>query len=290
MQERRKELDFGEKLTLDRLIHILPEVTAETRGFLHISEVPEIEVNLATFRDAAKRAYQNVLGMSIAFSIAVPSVEALQDKADQILGLQEEMYRHLQHSTYMVVSLAAGLFLANTAILARAYSKDDISSVIASSYLKKKKEIRIAANDTVSAIADVAHEYAHHIQYLNGVPMNRKYPLYEGHARGVEREVSRIFGERYDNPSFVYGALSRAAPELKDAYLFICNKQHRSPRNSLKKLKILRLRRGFDRFIKGMFEAHHYSIGVAAMFIAQAKYGNRVYREVVNNDYAFLRI
>ena len=75
------------------------------------------------------------------------------------------------------------------------------------------------------------------------------------------------------------------AEETKDAYLFVCAQRGITPRQSLANLPIPNVRGFLYRFF-----GHHYSIGVAAMSIAEAIHGDKIYRDVLRNDFSFLRV
>ena len=288
LQQRKKSLNFGEILTLDGLMAIVPEVTGETRNFLGASDVPDAEFRLLTVKDAVKTRGHEALLYLISGGMVITLLRGSGEMLQDIIGKNQILDRTLPTSTVLLFYGISFPIAVGGRVLYE-YYKGGLSSVISSRYNHNEGRIGISANDTVSVVADISHEFTHSIQDLHNVQIGRKYPIAEGHARGVQREISGIFAERSDNPAYVYKGIEQTAKELNDAYLFICTKNHRSPKASLQKLKIPRFRSRLPQFMTGPFEAHHYSIGVAAMCIAEAKHGTRVYRDVINNDYSFLR-
>jgi len=138
---------------------------------------------------------------------------------------------------------------------------------------------------TVPAVGDLAHEYDHHMvnkstNLFNYLPN----PIIEGHARGVEGKICKAFSEKFDNPAFEYNYAHRIASEINDAYHIICEKKNIYPMESLKNLKIPPVHGYGD--IHG---SYHYKIGSAAMHVAERRYDDKVYKDVLKSDFWFLR-
>ncbi len=143
----------------------------------------------------------------------------------------------------------------------------------------------IGSSNTVNAVGAIAHEYTHCLQHhftdLDVIKSGN--PIVEGHARGLEGIISEKFAREFDNQAYVFVHSERVAEELKYAYLYTCRKKNVFPKKSLENLPIPDIRGWlYSRY------AHHYSIGVAAMTIACSKQGEKVYKDVMKNDFGFL--
>ena len=149
----------------------------------------------------------------------------------------------------------------------------------------KNNTIRLSGGRETRVVGELAHEYTHHLQHhLVELPFEpRTIAVLEGHARGVGGEVSRVFAERHDNPAYLDTFLETSASELKAAYLQACKRRGVSPKDSLQRLPIPKVKRLFHS------TGRNYATGTAAMSIAETLRGKRVYRDVIKSDFSFLR-
>jgi len=259
VQKEKEKYDFGKNLTPERLRELAREVIQDTWGFLEVVEAPSAYLSMAHLPRDIKYGAKVALGTFIVGTLAeLTDGLTLQDL--QTAGL---------------IGLALGVGCVVT------MQRDHLRSVFDCS----RKVIRISEKKEVNAVGGIAHEYTHRLQdSLTNLATQRRNPVVEGHARGVEGEVANTFANRYDNPAYSFEYIDRTAKELKDAYLFICAEKGINPRQSLANLPIPKVRGWLYKFF-----GHHYSIGVAAMSIAEAQHGDRVYRDVMKNEVSFLR-
>jgi hypothetical protein len=84
----------------------------------------------------------------------------------------------------------------------------------------------------------VAHEYTHHVQHVTGFyyrkGLNPTLAL-EGHARGVDRYLSRLFSEEFAMRGYLYHYLKTSVAELTRTYLWMCHQLGHSPSPSIAK-------------------------------------------------------
>jgi len=87
--------------------------------------------------------------------------------------------------------------------------------------------IIVEMTNIVDLTTGLAHEYAHHVQY-SVLPHflkkdKNKYRMFkEGHARGVERYISKLYNEREANKAFLHNITNRNLYELLSAYKWVC--------------------------------------------------------------------
>lgn len=254
LNEQKAQLSFGQPLNPDNLRKILPQVTEETRRFLGITEISPVRFSIFHLPDAIKRSTYVGLGI-----FGVGSLANISDGSH--IGDIEQ------------AALMGFLFGTGTLIY-------NFKEHLQAAFNPAEKVIRLSAKRSIHVVGEIAHEYTHHIQeQKTGLLKHWNNPVAEGHARGVQRNISQIFAERYNNPAYVFDPISQTAMELKDAYLYICVTNGIIPKASLENLEIPKIRNIFYRFF-----GHHYSIGVAALCVAEAKRGNNIYQEVLQSS------
>lgn len=258
LQREKEKYDFGQRLTPKKLSELAGEVIRETNGFLGISDPPPANLSMFYLPEELKYGVRVALGV-FTLGTLVELGDGLTTKDLQTAGLFGLIF-------------GAGVIIHGL--------KDHADST----FFPYQKTIRIAERRTVPTIGAIAHEYTHHLQYATQLSNQRKNPIVEGHARGVEGIVTALFAQKYDNWAYAFDHAERIAKETKDAYLFVCEQRGINLRPALANLPIPNIR-GFLYNLLG----HHYSIGVAAMSIAERKYGNKVYRDVLKNDFSFLK-
>lgn len=259
LKSQKKSLDFGQKLTPKSLEDLAPRVISKTRNFLEVKQNTDVSLSMFYLPDHIKRSLKIAAGT---FTIAT--------LAESLNGLT------VQDLT--IAGSLAVFFGAGTLLFAlQMYSN--------SSFDYKNDLLLIGAGKTFNAVGAIAHEYTHYLQHhFTGLNMRTMNPIVEGHARGLEGVVSEKFAQEFDNQAYVFVSSERVAKELKDAYLYTCKKKKILPKKSLEKLPIPNIR-----WLLYSIDAHHYSIGVAAMTIACSKQGEKVYKDVMKNDFEFLR-
>jgi hypothetical protein len=259
LKSKEKNLDFGQKLTPKSLEDLAPRVISKTRNFLEVHQNTDVSLSMFYLPDHIKRSLKIAVGT---FTIAT--------LAESLNGLTVQ---DLTTAGSLAVFFGAGTLL----FALQMYSN--------SSFDCKNDLLLIGAGKTVNAVGAIAHEYTHYLQHhFTELDIQTRNPIVEGHARGLEGIVSEKFAQEFDNHAYVFISYDRVAKELKDAYLYTCKKKKVLPKKSLEKLPIPN--------IGGLLysiDARHYSIGVAAMTIACSKHGEKVYKDVMKNDFEFLK-
>ncbi|MBM3199319.1 hypothetical protein FJZ53_00155 [Candidatus Woesearchaeota archaeon] len=259
LKAKKKSLDFGQALTPENLYQTSLKSISKTRGFLEINKTIDIHMSMFSSLEQFKRSLRVAAG-TFAISGLIQSIGGLT-------------FRGLMISGMLGVWFGAGTFV---------FAMQDYAT---SSYNPDDDHIRIGAQNTVNAAGAVAHEYTHCLQHnFTSIDVTTRNPIVEGHARGLEGIVSERFAQESNNEAYVFVHSQRVAQELKDAYLYACGKKNVTPKKSLEKLPIRNVRGWLS-----SYAGHHYSIGVAAMTLASAKYGDNVYKDVMKNDFNFLK-
>ncbi len=288
LRQRKSNLDFGGPVTHDTLDAIVPKVAEETMRFLEVSDVPDIDYELRTLWDAIKTCSKGTLVNLIVSEIGLLSIRGFEEITGALTKQVPWLPISKMDSDFLVY-FGGIVVLYHGIMFLQRYHTGGIGSLITSHLDSEDKKIRLAVNNAVSVVGDFAHEYAHVIQILKKVGIAVGDPIREGHARGVERAVARAFAEQDDNPAYNYQPLRRTASDLKDAYLFICKKTHRTPRESLRKSKISNTRNRIQIFHGRRSISHEYSIGTSAFCVAEARHGLIIYQNVLRNDYSALQ-
>lgn len=308
LEALEETLEFGERLTPQKVKQLVPQVEEEVQNFLGVTNIPSVKYSVfywphtiaktvVTTGVAALPAYVLTTYMSdphmvrdgiIAgvFGFFVGSYFLWHDKEDH------------KSSCYMPHSLTKIMY------------KGKIS--LADSLPLVKDKITLSEKEEVSAVGGIAHEYTHHIQYhmtalfselarvkaiMNydtrmvekGVDILKRweYPISEGHARGVEGKICYKFAEKYGNKAYLLDYLDSVVSELQDAYFFACKRKGVKPKENLEKLVVKESM--LDRLSAKAF-SHHYPIGVAAFAIAEKKHGEKIYQDVLKEEYLFLKM
>ncbi|MFA5888513.1 MAG: hypothetical protein WC852_07430 [Candidatus Nanoarchaeia archaeon] len=255
LKKRKASLDFGTTLDSPGLQDLFEEVKTRTEQFLCVKDIPE----------------------TACFKGCVPTPTKIWLAASSCVVASGFLFSNSLVTGGIII--AGGFSFGLSLIFAGEY--------LSSYYDNEKKRIGIRNKEKANAAGVIAHEYTHHIQETKTI-MEKKEdffnPICEGHARGVQIAVSRMYAQEHDNPAYIYRALKKSAIELKSAYMFACRKSNRKPSKALKKLAVPEKRFGY------WSEGHHYRIGVAAMQIAELKHGSEVYSRVAHNDFSFLAV
>jgi len=128
----------------------------------------------------------------------------------------------------------------------------------------------------------VAHEYAHHVQKVEGFYYRKSLNLgmaIEGHARGVGRHMATLYSYKRDNPAYLYHYLSISVPELVQSYLWLCGKLGVTPRaTSMESTK------QFTRRGTGISQ---HALGNSLFQIYQRTKGEKMLSDIVHGKFLF---
>ena len=281
LKEQKDSFDYGEKLTKKNLDVILRPATIAAKKVLGIEEKFPVGVHIFDLKKTS------VYGLKVGGAIFG-------------IGMVVRLFDGFQTSDIWYSLLIAG---GITAVGILRQFQDDGRPIFHSD----RNTITLSGTNTVEGYAVLAHEFVHRIQesktdlssrlekpgpkYVKKVInwfYNLKHimkPIAEGHARGVQLKVCEEYFEETGNPTNLFYSLDQTAPEMRHAYERVCKKYDISKKeipgvDQIPKIKGIRHK----------LERYHYCIGTAAMQIAEAKHGTKVYRDVLKKDYSFLKI
>ena len=148
---------------------------------------------------------------------------------------------------------------------------------IRSSYYHNNNLMLICKEDRKEIISDIAHEQTHHVQKKLKWPLeNDDYKiLIEGHARGVERHVARIYAERENDKRIIKSILPGTLLEYVGIYMKMCERMK-------KKINIKLLKNHNTEYRPGM-----HAVGNTLFSIAEEKFGPKVYAGALRGVFAF---
>jgi hypothetical protein len=172
------------------------------------------------------------------------------------------------------------------------YAKNKSRMGVSSIYKSKKDVIRMLKLPESGLIQDLAHEYAHHLQYatleLRG---HKRKPaeFIEGHARGVQRFIARdytisrrdiSFWERYKNQTF---------GELSGAFAWMCERLGEVKRTELLLEKNKQVFLGLDYLDEKTGNTTKHAIGNTFFYLAEKKHGKAIYSDAIHGNFEFIR-
>ena len=95
--------------------------------------------------------------------------------------------------------------------------------------------IEIQPSRPVLAHGDLSHEYTHHVQHkVFWIRNFKRYSdVFEGHARGVQRQLGEAFSGQTSNQAYRWDPLQYDLAELKSVYMWLCGWSNTSPKKAL---------------------------------------------------------
>ena len=171
---------------------------------------------------------------------------------------------------------AAGLFSLGTGSLLLFTSKMAYDLINSTHYNGLMDLVFINSGKKADVSVKFAHEYAHHLQYESSFPNVRS--LKEGHARGIEKEISTSSSTEHTDASRFFHRYPRYLSELKSGYLFASKSASSLPCPEILALPFCVRRKEI------------YALGVTAFAVAQERHGVEIYRKALKGDFSFLGI
>ncbi|MBW2992026.1 hypothetical protein KY345_02295 [Candidatus Woesearchaeota archaeon] len=264
IQRKKKEgkLDFGGKVA--ELDEFFSKIKEEVDSFLGISDV-----------DTPRYGYFNL------FKPGILSTTMLINYAVQTYNFMVNVARasqepDLERSLMWLVGGCSGLVSVG---LLHSIANNPIYNPLSKTIsLKREKRALLTPN--------VGHEYTHYVQDKKGLgDILKTHSIFnEGQARGVQRHISEAYMEREDNKAFLYDFLDTTVGEMKSAYLWMCRKLKKPIRKTL--LKVGTSRDG-DEGLSRVVRPTAHAIGNCLFSIHEAKYGSRIYGDVMNGRFQF---
>lgn len=141
------------------------------------------------------------------------------------------------------------------------------------------RKIILERTSRETLVPTLAHEYAHHVQRTQDLPINSEYDVFrEGHARGVQRYIARYFAEAESNPAFLYQITDWTVAELKAVYYWMCKKLGVKPSSA-----IMNIPRSKDHSERLFFSGPH-PYGNAFFSLYEETRGKDIYKSVLKGN------
>ncbi len=264
LQKRHEndKLNLGERVSPDELTEVFPRICTEVDDFLGIQES-----DMPTF------GYFNLLkdGKSI-LALYILSPLQVACAVTSMITEQNPEYNPL---------FFAGMGAMQFVMAVNLHSDNNRSS-----YLSTSTTITLERTPRTVLIPSAAHEYTHHLQHRKGLKEGKYSIFKEGHARGIERYISKLYREREDNEAFLYDFLNETTSEMKNAYLWMCRNLRKPVKECLLRTKTSRdFDEGAWRFV--FRQPTHHAIGNTLFSIYQAQQGNHIYRDMIHGRFRF---
>lgn len=220
--KRERKLNVGPFILQSSLDALFPQLKTEVDAFLSVEaiEAPTVEIyNPLRLRTETDKV--------ILFDAGIGSVGVLLSATALTASFLAEF------PSVGIVGTPYFLLISS-----HFYSKawDDYVGEACAKYKWSDKQISLPLRRRTYIIPTVAHEYTHHIQHTRRPELATiaEYTfLCEGHARGVERHISRLYAQKEDNPAFLYDITAETLAEVKSVYLWSHQQQRTSPRKGL---------------------------------------------------------
>ena len=131
----------------------------------------------------------------------------------------------------------------------------------------------------VQIIPNISHEYAHHIQSYFLIENKFTQSFREGHAIGIQRNISKIYAEKEDNKNFLVQALERDIYNVLKTYLWSCQENCKEPNISI--CRVFENSYHKEIFKISPIIIDPYSLGNSFMLLQEEVYGHEIYRKML---------
>lgn len=220
--KQNRKLDFGSFLMQHNLDALFPQMKTEVDAFLGVEaiEAPMIEIynplRLRTENDKVILFNAGLGSLGVLLAMTTITASSLLDSPQ--VGIVGAPY----------FCLISGIFYST--------AWGDYNRETPAKYKWSDKRISLPLKRRTYIIPTAAHEYTHHIQHTRRpyLTTSTEYAfLCEGHARGVERYISRLYAQKEDNPAFLYDITATTVAEVKSVYLWAHQQHGTSPQKGL---------------------------------------------------------
>ena len=131
----------------------------------------------------------------------------------------------------------------------------------------------------VQIIPNISHEYAHHIQSYFLIENKFTQSFMEGHAIGIQRNISKIYAEKEDNKNFLVQTLERDLYYVLKTYLWSCQENSKEPNPSICRLFENSYHKEIFKISPIIIDT--YSLGSAYFLFQELVYGPEIYKKVL---------
>lgn len=162
-----------------------------------------------------------------------------------------------------------------------------------SHYSINKNFISLKENNLALIKVELAHEFAHHVQFSNISGKNRTGSHHfnlkmflEGHARGVQKQMAYKYFEKENNPAYLHDTIDISLAELKASYRLLCGffPGVRANENLLNKNISITDKLIQENMFTPMNPPFH-AVGNSIFSIWEALHGTDIYGNIINGDY-----
>ncbi len=254
------KLNLGDKVSPDELTELVPQICTEVDRFL------EIDGNVPKF------GYYNLFRSPLILGLYTLS-------ALEVAGAATLMVADQNPEINPLFFAGMGAMQFGLAALLHAINKD-------SSYTPSSKTIILERSPRTVLIPIAGHEYTHYVQHREGIKDGGYNIFQEGHARGVQKQVSEEYMEREDNEAFLYDVLNSTVGEFKSAYVWMCKNLGQQPKESLLKTKTSRDSDESAHRLVWRSPTQH-AIGNALFSIYEALQGRQIYKHMIHGNFKF---
>lgn len=176
-----------------------------------------------------------------------------------------------------------GLFMAGTTKRVMMDMKEP-RYLLSSSYDQKKKLIKLIKESEPDFLPTIAHEYDHHVQdSLLGLDYQDTSYFSEGHARGVQRHVSKEYAAERNNPLFMNEITKHTIGELSAVYYWLCNKHGEDRRFWDMLPKDTKIILGAVH-LGDNNTPHRHAFGNTLFSLAEARNGDAIYKDTLQGN------
>ncbi len=263
--KRENKLNFGKKVAKEELHELLPKICYDINEFLGVNPgSPEF-------------SYFSL------FKPTLPALPALWFYGNSTLYFTRAALS-LANDKNLDTALRdiwdGLLFAINGAILHKLVSQPYYNIGLEKVNLERAKKTKL--------IPIAGHEYAHHVQNIEGLLVAKSHIFSEGHSRGVQKYLAKKYAQEEGNEAFLYDTLDVSVGEFKSAYRWMCKKLNQKLSKSLLKIRTSRdLDEGIARSIIRRPTSH--ALGNALFSIYQEIYGDEIYKQMMHREFQFLQ-
>lgn len=250
------KLDFGRKLKSEELGDLFDIVAAECNKFLDVGDLDKPKMGYYSLLIPSK--YTTSILASYCASAAITGFSLFNPGTLTLLGLGLAVFGGHLHSHFR-----------------------------SSFYLPWQKRLVLKKQEEVLLIPEMAHEYAHYVHETQGIDSDLSDIFEEGHARGVERHLSESYREKEDNEAFLYNILSRDVNNLKNSYIWLCNKLGLKPVSNLLKSEMI-YDMDLELFSLGLEnDLTPHDMGNSLFLCYEAEHGKGIYKDMLKASFEF---
>lgn len=275
IEKQKSHFNFGKSLKKAQIRERFDIISKDVNNFLGVSDVALPKLEAFTLLDpSGKHILKSYLVGACWIGVAAVAAGTLR-KVGSFKAKSSSIAHLLSRRAFLVGGIASfpGFVYLGKGVLFHKIILNDAAYTLrnqAISYSPRISRIRMEMF--------LWYEYTHYLQYTLGFHSQKKLSLLsamEGHARGVDEYMSRIYTLRYNNKVYRYHYLTESIDELQSDYLWLgqklgldCRKQLLGSRNT-----------------NVPIELSHYSAGHGLFSIYRHTQGEEIYNKILFGDF-----